>query len=340
MSLPHVVAAAVIISDCIDENARVRQQCRFASLFGIGPSYIGVSSAYPELEAAGHLVDVLDAHRLMTPSSSGTSTPTQSSLVDVDASSHIEKDEAPASPFTALIIINVAPRTESVKRRWGNGTPFCFFAIGGVLVVSTYSTPILALLFRILKKDTSVSQPKIHVMETGAVMQHAAQQQWIPQEEANRIINTQFRSYEFVPLVAYWIVTRGESGAIPCSVVSMSHLETADDDDGASQTYGTSPTSFIWFIDNFGNCKTSLLPEDIDFVENKKYSVTLENTESLIVKVPSVKRLSDAIPKVPAVIVGSSGYKNFRFLELVIKNANFAAKTGASIGPFTIFLNN
>ncbi|KAM0682381.1 hypothetical protein MDAP_002219 [Mitosporidium daphniae] len=345
MALPHTVAAAVIISDCIDENARVRQQCRFASLFSIEPSYIGVSSTHPELEAAGHLVDVLDAHRLMTPSSSGNSTPIQSSLSKLANASHNQKDAS--SPFTAVIIVNVAPRTESIKKRWGNGPPFCFFAISGVLVVSTYSQLILSLLFRILKRENNASLPQIHVMKTQAVIQHAANQNWIPLDEANRIINTQFRSYEFVPLAAYWIVTRGGSSAIPHDLASILEKEGQDQCEQEHQEEGKrnnqaddkSLNPFIWFIDNFGNCKTSLLPEDIDFMENRIYSVTLENNQSLIIKACGIKRLSDAVPLVPTVLVGSSGYKNYRFLELVIKNDNFSNKTRASIGPFSISLD-
>lgn len=329
MSSIHSIATAVIISDCIDENARVRQQCRFASLFSVEPSYIGISSSHPELEAAGHLVDILDAHRLSTPVSSRSSSPSYEYLQETSNAESLPATSTGNPPLTAVIIVNVAPRTESIKKKWDNGTPFCYFIIGGALIVSTLSTPILSLLFRIIGKDTNgIASPiKVYIMDTSQVIKHASEQQWLPNDDAFRIINTQFRSYEFVPLVAYWITTRGGLNALPHRVLDS--LECISDDEKSTCD------SFVWFIDNFGNCKTSLLPEDVGFEENCAFIVD-SDINSQKIKITSFKRLSDATPGNPCLVIGSSGYKNYRFLELVIKNSNFSVKTGTTIGPINI----
>ncbi|MCR4312136.1 MAG: hypothetical protein NUV56_02515, partial [Candidatus Uhrbacteria bacterium] len=48
-----------VITDCQDGNARVRQETRYSVLFpGVPTNFMGVSS---DLEAAGNLIDVLDA---------------------------------------------------------------------------------------------------------------------------------------------------------------------------------------------------------------------------------------------------------------------------------------
>jgi hypothetical protein len=55
------VSSAVVITDCADDNARVHQQSRFSVLFEFQAAYLRVSSCAPDVEAAGNLVDQIDA---------------------------------------------------------------------------------------------------------------------------------------------------------------------------------------------------------------------------------------------------------------------------------------
>src|SRR5438132_688008 len=102
-----------IINDCNDSNAAGRQQTRIAALFGIQPSFISVGgdlNAGSELEAAGSLIDCLDA----------------------------------AGDAKGIILCNVAPRSNAGKK-WFNGTPFGYFSYKQTLVLSTVAGHTLSL---------------------------------------------------------------------------------------------------------------------------------------------------------------------------------------------------
>lgn len=97
-----------IINDCFDENARLRQISRAGSLFpNAGVQCFAVAS---ELEAAGFLVDALDA---------------------------FEGREG-------VILANVAPRSGKAKK-WKNGTPFGYARVGKTIVVSSVDGLVLSL---------------------------------------------------------------------------------------------------------------------------------------------------------------------------------------------------
>lgn len=302
MSTVKKISSAVIISDCIDENARVRQQCRFASLFSVEPSYIGVSSQHPELEAAGHLVDVLDANRCISLSFSSCSL----------------KSDAPANSISSIVIVNVAPRSEAVKKRWDNGIPFCYFVVGSVLVVSTYSIKCLSLVrnLGLLGPD-----PALHLMSVDSVMQWAVSCALLSPEDGSLITNSQFRSYEFVPLASYLVVSGFD---VPFQLVPLDHDRENDGEAGPPSQ------GFVWFADNFGNCKTSF--HFSTFSLEPGMTVLVNDTT----KATFWKRLADAPSLVPSLVVGSSGYGECRFLELVIKGGNFAKTFGVSIGPVSV----
>jgi hypothetical protein len=88
-----------LINDCRDANAFGRQSTRTASLFGLPVLTVGVRS---DLEAAGNLIDALDA----------------------------------SEGREGVILVNVAPRNGDAKK-WPNGTPFGWFLHGKTVVVSS-----------------------------------------------------------------------------------------------------------------------------------------------------------------------------------------------------------
>ena len=239
-----------IINDCRDENAAGRQKIRTAELFGGAPNFIGTSS---ELEAAGNLIDALDA---------------------------LDGTEG-------IILVNVAPRHGTAKK-WENGTPFGYFRYKNALVISTVDGLVLSL----VKKLRLVEE--INVLDTAQAVDVMVRNNFIPDSFREHIIKSQFRSFDFLPrIAAYLYKTNSELG----ESVSIDSISTAP--------------SAVWYIDNFGNCKTTLFLEDMPtkFGQLRYY-----------------ERLKDVPHGEPAVIIGSSGIEQKRFLEIVVQGEN-AAKT-------------
>lgn len=122
-----------IINDCRDQNALSRQSIRTATLLGSSPICLGIRS---DLEAAGNLIDLLDA----------------------------------SQGKKGIILVNVAPRHGSAKR-WPNGTPFGMFFFHETLVVTSLDGRTLSL----AKKFDLLSEVKefdIPTVVDWAVQQH------------------------------------------------------------------------------------------------------------------------------------------------------------------------
>jgi hypothetical protein len=271
----------VIITDCYDDNARGRQQTRFMSLFGVMPTFLSVVAPSHHLEAGGiqatgHLIDQLDAALSLPASHKGGKT---------------------------VILMNVATRGEDVRKRWNNGTPFCYAWVGDVLVASTFDGPGLG-----LARDLGLIK-EVQVMDIPTVMKAAISWGELTEEEADRISHTQFRSYEFLPLAARWIF---EGRDVPSETHTLEHIN--------------SMAGHIWFIDNFGNAKTSILPEQIGFEEGKQ--IKLASGKMAVCH----RRLADVPHGTVALTIGSSGYQDRRFVEVTVQRGNAAKVLDLSIG--------
>ncbi len=259
-----------IINDCADDHARARQELRFKALFGVQPTFVGVAS-YSPIEAAGNLVDQLDV------------------LVNFPLADKQSEH---------IILVNVAPRGEDIAARWDNGIPFYYAKIGKVLLVGTYEEQCLALL-----RDLGVAD-RVELLDTADVTRAAIAWGDLSTNQAERIKNSQFRSLEFLPLVAYWVQ---QGRPVPSQSRSLKDLP--------------STKKQVWSIDNFGNAKTTILPGNIGFRPGKK--VMLSNGA----EATCYHRLADVPQGVTALTVGSSGYANERFLEVVIGHRGNAAQT-------------
>ncbi len=110
-----------IISDCCDDNARMRLTTRAAALIpdAGNVAFCGVGS---DLEAAGHLVDALDA----------------------------------LGGRPGLIMINVAPRNGGAKR-WPNGSPFGHFRVGRTHIFTTVGGRELSLFAKLKGESVQVA---------------------------------------------------------------------------------------------------------------------------------------------------------------------------------------
>lgn len=259
-----------LITDCKDDNALGRSLTRISTLFNCNITAVGVNGWDADLEAAGNLIDILDA-------SEGKS---------------------------GVIMVNVAPRHKSGKK-WPNGTPFGYFYYKETLVVISVDGLTLSL----VKKLGLVDQ--VYMLDIPTVVKSLQDGKVITKESANHIIHTQFRSFEFLPRVAAWIL---EGFDIPSEKYSLDQVSDV-------------PQS-IWWIDNFGNCKITLLPEEVNFEAYKK--VKLKNLE-----LTCYSRLKDVPEGESALIIGSSGLGDKRFLEIVVQGksakAHFGFKSGQVI---------
>lgn len=204
-----------------------------------------------------------------------------------------------------LILVNVAPRGGHTTR-WENGTPFAYFYHGETLVICTIDGYVLSAIKQLRLID-GLSLLNIHtstntMLETG----------FISTEHAQRLPYSQFRSFDFIPFVGAFILKGNSLPTSPYPLTEVPDLPPA-----------------VWFIDNFGNCKTTLTRTSID--ENSELKTrfgTLTFTE----------HLRDVPDNQPAVTVGSSGYEHTRWLELVIQRSPFASAYNVRLGD-NLFTN-
>ncbi len=188
------------------------------------------------------------------------------------------------------VLVNVAPRHGEGKQ-WENGTPFCYFVHGSTVVVATVGGYTLSL----VRKLGIVE--KVSVVDIHSVLKKMAWEHIIDQEQLAAVSETQFRSYDFAPRLLSYLLHGNEAPAT---------LATFDD-------LGVSlPPHAVWHIDNFGNVKTTLLPDEVGFAHGKR--ILLSTGEFMC-----YEHLSDVPDGEAGIIVGSSGIGPHRFLEIVVQ---------------------
>jgi S-adenosyl-l-methionine hydroxide adenosyltransferase len=272
-----------LITDCHDSATFGRQLTRLSAIFKRAPIPVAISGSLDDtasIEAAGVMIDILD---------SGMG----------------EK---------GIVLVNAAPRNQS---KWPNGTPFGYFYYRKTLVVTTVDGYTLSL----IKRFKLAEDDKIFVFDIPTVMDFMLEQ--YPgeldanfekaKEKAEYIKKTQFRSFEFMPRVAYW---KYQDLDIPEQEIKLDDIQELQNQ--------------IFWIDNFGNAKTSILPEDINFEVGKEYKI------EKIGLVKAYDRLKDVPIGDPALIIGSSGIREYRFLEVVIQGQSAAKKYGLKVGDKVI----
>lgn len=248
---------AAIITDCKDDNALGRSTVRLSQYVQCPITTVGVNGWDADLEAAGNLIDLLDA----------------------------------SEGKPGVIIVNVVPRHKGAKK-WPNGTPFAFFHYKETLIVAAIDGKVLSL----IKKFGLVDH--VNIMDIPTVLESLEERGVITQEVVDHISNTQFRSFEFLPRVAGWLLDGLE---IPAEKYMLTNVEDA-------------PNS-VWWIDNFGNVKTTLLESDVDFKVGEK-------VETKIGELVCYYRLKDVPDEEKALIIGSSGLGEKRFLEIVVQGVS------------------
>ncbi len=274
-----IIMFTTIITDCKSENARLRQTTRFNSL-GLGPSTLaGVNSDFGVDATIEAAGNLIDA---------------------LDASGGKK----------GIICVNVAPRGNK-KEDGENGTSFSYFFHKDTLVISTVKGYCLSLV-----KEFSIKRD-VNLLDIDKVLGFAKTKKLITSQERDRVIMSQFRSFDFVPYVAMWII---EGIKVPYKPFFLSAVPDIP--------------SCIWCIDAFGNAKTTLTKDSLPNTKISKKSSFLHNNmgrkiDTNIGALPFYKRLKDVPNGKTAMYIGSSGLDNRRFLE--IASQGVAGSAAASL---------
>ena len=188
-----------------------------------------------------------------------------------------------------FVLVNVAPRNGASKK-WGNGSPFALFSYHKTQVISSVEGYTLSLVKKLLP------QTQLHIISFEKIVSLFSD---LDEASKIRITTTQFRSFEFLPRIAYLLAE---------SVIDIPTVPIEWD-----AIHDIPPT--IWWVDNFGNCKTTLTNQDIDIKTTKTISFPFG-------ELPFYPRLKDVPDNTPACVIGSSGINNTRFLEIVVQGGS------------------
>lgn len=200
------------------------------------------------------------------------------------------------SGIPGIIFVNIAPRNGDAAK-WENGVPFGHFSVGLTHVITTIGAKTLSLVAKLGLVKT------VNVLDIPTVSEWAVARFLINGNEAKELRTTQFRSLRFAPTVGNWITRRND---VPST-------ETPIDD---LVPHSLSREHRVWFEDCFGNLKTTRVARGLP---------ARIGLEDRIGEVRFRERLKD-VPDdgEPTWIVGSSGYGDCRFLELVVQGASAA----------------
>lgn len=257
-----------IINDCFDEDAKLRQTSRVGALFP--DASVNCFAAGSELEAAGLLVDALDAF----------------------------------DGREGIILANVAPRNGQAKK-WNNGTPFGYFWYHKTLVVSSVDGLVLSL----CKKLEIIEE--LNLLDIETVMNFISNEELDPKAK-ELIIKTQFRSFNFLPRAGHWI---WNGYALPSEKYDIADI--AEVPEG------------IWFIDNFGNAKTTLVRKDFGLQAGERKILSIGDKK---IEADFYDRLKDLPDTATGLIEGSSGIGGKRFLEIIIQGGSAVKEFGLGVG--------
>lgn len=252
------------INDSKDENAQARMSTRMASVLELPVQTVGVES---DLEAAGNLIDMLDA----------------------------------AQRQTGAVVVSVAPR-QGDNRKPYNGSPFGYFFYGDTLVLTTIDGLTLSLVKKL--KLT----PAISLIDISEVLNKLGNKYLVSDSQAENIKRSQFRSFELLPMLTKWLLA-GED--VPGKEYSLENVLNA--------------TYMVWWIDNFGNLKTTVLASDLLFEPGK-------TIDSRLGQFMCYETLHEVPDHQIGLIVGSSGIEDKRFLEIVKQGGNAAWELNAVSG--------
>jgi hypothetical protein len=220
---------------------------------------------------------------------------------DTEASGLIIDTLDAAVGENGIILANVAPRHGKAKK-WPNGTPFGHIEVNGTHIFATVDGLTLSLITKYSLAES------IDVYDIPTVLDAVIQQGKLKEDMRSVITNTQFRSFEFLPRVAKWFT---DGTALPSEKHMLSDFLTA-------------PLA-VWYVDNFGNCKTTAWVSDIGHEPGKKVKTQFG-------EIMCYERLKDVPNGEPGLTIGSSGHDSRRFIELVVQGKSAADHFDVHVG--------
>lgn len=201
----------------------------------------------------------------------------------------------------SIIFVNVAPRG-TVKTVWPNGTPFGYVKFNNAHIFTTVDGFALSLLKKVSKQPITVAVYDIPTV-VGALTQDTALQE--------HIINSQFRSFDFLPRIAGHILSGN-------TVPTTEFTEIPD-----------VPLA-VWWTDNFGNAKLTITAEEAHYTTGQTVQVKIGNTDHTLTY---YNRLKDLPHGELGIYTGSSGFGKFRFLEITKqKGESLSTDTSKPLG--------
>ena len=203
-----------------------------------------------------------------------------------------------------VIMANVAPRDKKAKK-WKNGTPFGFFWNKKTLIVSSVDGFTLS-----LAKKLGVIKD-FYILDIEEALNSISDKE-LDKNIKRRIANSQFRSFDFLPRAASWIVEKRD---IPFNKYDLSKVSNAPD--------------AIWFVDNFGNTKTTLLKEEINLDTENNAVMKIAGKQ---IKLSFCDMLNNLPDKAIGITVGSSGIGEKRFLEIISRSGNASRELNIKSG--------
>lgn len=199
------------------------------------------------------------------------------------------------------VLVNVAPRGD-IKKDGNNGTPFCYFKYKQTTVISTLRGMTLSLVKKLKLIDT------VNQLDVNQVMDYVVSRSLLDPNVAEYTKTTQFRSYDFVPRVAAWL---HQNIDLPFSSYNIANIDDV--------------SNCIWYVDDFGNCKTTLLKKDIP----QPLGTTLKTN---LGEFKYYQRLKDVPKGETGIYLGSSGINQDRFIEIATQQQSGSAATSLKVG--------
>ncbi len=207
---------------------------------------------------------------------------------------------------SGVIIVNVA-RREGKGRKWKNGAPFGFFWHEKTLIAASIGG-ICGSALSLVKKTGLLKE--FFIMDIPEVL-NSINEKELDNKTKKRIANSQFRSFDFLPRAALWLFSGRK---LPCKKYDLSNIAVKK--------------NHIWFIDNFGNIKTTIFEDELK-INNDKVKLKINGKAE---KFNFYKQLRDVPDKSIAVVSGSSGVEEKRFAEIVLQGGNAGLKLKANVG--------
>lgn len=199
------------------------------------------------------------------------------------------------------ILVNSAPRHGEGKK-WHNGTPFGYFYYKNTLVVSTIDGYCLSL----AKKLGLLNE--VFITDCPTVVDAMIRQGHLDVRLRDLIVKSQFRSFDYMPRLAKWIM---DNVSIPHEKYSVENIRDIP--------------KAIWLVDGFGNCKTTILPEEVGHRIGKIL-------KTKIGEIICYERLKNVPDNQKGLVIGSSGLGLKRFLEIVVQGKSAGHELNLKVG--------